>query len=95
MTIYIDTTDFGKVVFTIDGSNRKIKKSFPVSPQESFKILDYLDKFLKQSKVKKSEIKKIAIYKGKGSFTGLRVGSAIAQGLSLAWKVPVKVITKK
>ncbi len=71
------------------------RKDFPVTPQESFKILEYLENFLKQNKVKKTEIKKIVIYKGKGSFTGLRVGVAIVQGLSLSLAIPLKVVAKK
>lgn len=96
MILHIDTTEFGRVEFVLDKGKKKNKKSFPVRPQESEKILEYLDKFLKKSKIKnpKSEIKKIVIHKGQGSFTGLRVAAAIAQALSLVWGVPVKVVKR-
>ncbi len=102
----IDTTEYGKVIFSltknhpelVSGSELKIiEKSYSVIPQESSKILEYLNDFLKLSKIKKprEEIKKIIIYKKTSAgFTGLRIASAIAQALSLAWSVPIKVKSK-
>jgi tRNA threonylcarbamoyladenosine biosynthesis protein TsaB len=48
---------------------------------ESADILDELSNLLKETKLKKPQIKKIVISKGPGSFTGTRIGMAIAQGL--------------
>jgi len=92
----IDTTDFGKIVFSLDDGKKKIQKDFSVRPQESDKILEYLGQFLKTNKIlhPKSYILNLLVYKGKGSFTGLRIAAAIAQALSLAWGVPVKVASK-
>src|SRR3989344_5900305 len=96
MILVIDTTKFGKVEFSLEYQRRKIKQSFPVRPQVSDKILNFLDDFLKASKVfhLKSDIKKIVIYKGQGSFIGLRIAAAIAQALSFAWSVPLTIQTK-
>lgn len=102
----IDTTDFGSVKFILENQGKKIEKRYPVRPQESDKILEYLDVFLKTNKITppipplrggvgRGAIKEIVIYKGAGSFTGLRVGAAIADALSLAWNIPVKVKIKK
>lgn len=71
--------------------------SYKITPQESHKLLEFLDDFLKKAKIKnpQSEIKKIVIYKkNTGSFTGLRIAAAIAQALSLAWTVPAKIAIK-
>ena len=97
MNLYIDTIEFGKVSFALEDGEKKISKAFKVLPQESDKILVFLGQIFKQAKIRnpKVEIKKIVIYKGQGSFTGLRVGVAIAQALSMAWGVPVKVANKK
>ncbi len=103
----IDTTDFGSVEFILESHDKKIKKRYPMRPQESDKILEYLGGYLKTNKITpplpsplrggigRGAIKEIVIYKGEGSFTGLRVGAAIADALSLAWQVPVKVKIKK
>lgn len=105
ISLTIDTTEFGRVVFSLSPpfSSKKLtkmrvlKKSFKVIPQESNKILFYLDDFLKSFKIHnpQSEILNIVIYKGSGSFTGLRTVASVALGLSLAWQVPVKFLLKK
>lgn len=104
MTLWIDTTEFGKIKFILEHQSKKTSKTFSIMPRESDKILEYLDAFLKASKIRNpkslleeraGEIRKISIYKGKGSFTGLRIAAAIAQALGMAWGVPVKVSVKK
>jgi len=92
----IDTTDYGSIEFSLTGQSETQKRSYKITPQESDKILDYLEIFFKAEKIShpELEIKKIYIYKGPGSFTGLRIGAAIAQALSLAWRIPLQVLKK-
>lgn len=98
MELQIDTTEYGRVTFALVKNKVNIsKQDFLVKPQESNKILDFLDKFLLKNKITKpkQQIKKIIVFKGQGSFTGLRIAAAVAEGLSLAWHVPVKAQNKK
>jgi tRNA A37 threonylcarbamoyladenosine modification protein TsaB len=98
MTIYIDTSEYGKLAFVLSELGKKDKqKSFAVKPRESSEILNDLDKFLKSNKIKdpKNELKKIIVYKGQGSFTGLRIAAAVGQALSMAWNIPIKYLVKK
>jgi tRNA A37 threonylcarbamoyladenosine modification protein TsaB len=98
MNLYIDTTEYGKVVFILKQAGKKdITGFFNVKPHESGNILGDLDKFLKKAKVlsPKLEISELIVFKGKGSFTGLRIAAAIAEALSLAWGKMTKIITKK
>jgi len=44
---------------------------------------------LGQAKITPAELTAIAVAQGPGSFTGLRIGMAVAKGLSLAHKVPL------
>ena len=46
-------------------------------------IFKYIDNLLKKAKLKKEDIDFIALSIGPGSFTGLRVGCSVAQGLAL------------
>ena len=48
-----------------------------------------LDEIVKMAEIELSEIDAIAITKGPGSFTGLRIGSATVKGLGFALKKPV------
>ena len=95
--LYIDTTEYGKVRFMLESQNKKTSKNFAVTPQESDKILIFLEDFLQKNKIQEpsSKIQKIIVYKKKtGSFTGLRIAVAIAQALGLVWGVPVKILDK-
>jgi hypothetical protein len=68
---------------------KTIKRPFKISPQESYKILQFLEKFLKLNRIQSQQINKIVTSKGPGSFTGLRVGASIAQALGMVWDIPV------
>jgi len=92
MTLYIDTTDFNKVTFGIADGKKIIRRSYKIDPHQSHETLSRLEEFLKLSKVKSSDIKKIIVNKGPGSYTGVRVGVTHAQALGFAWDVPVKAV---
>ena len=95
MILYIDTTDFNKVMFALSGK-KIIKRIYKINPHKSHETLVKLDEFLKQSKILnlKSEINRIVVNKGPGSYTGVRVGVTHAQALGFAWNVPVKFVSK-
>ena len=91
MILYINTTQADKVIFGIKADRKIIKKTFKLNHQESYLMIGKLDEFLRKAKTlnPKSEIKKIIVNKGPGSFVGIRVGAAIALALGFAWKIPV------
>lgn len=104
ITLYIDTSDFNKVMFAVapedrlQGTRRRSsgaqKKSYKIDPHRSHETLTKLDEFLEQKKIKSDQIKKIVVNKGPGSYTGVRVGVTHALALGFAWKVPVKAVAK-
>ena len=51
-------------------------------------VLQMVDELLKESETKPSAIDLIAYSQGPGSFTGLRIASSMAQGLTLGWRCP-------
>lgn len=93
MILFIDTTEYSSVTFAIK-NNRLTRRSYKIDPHNSHETLQKLDDFLKSSKIKHSEIKKIIVNKGPGSFTGVRVGVTHALALGYAWDVPVKALAK-
>ncbi|MCL5667074.1 MAG: hypothetical protein M1383_04875 [Patescibacteria group bacterium] len=94
MVLYIDTTDFGKITFAATDGKKLWKKSCKIDPHKSHETLGCLEKFFKAGKFSRSQVKKIVVNKGPGSYTGTRIGVTIAQALGFAWGVPVKFLPK-
>src|SRR5258706_15713387 len=89
MKLYIDTSDRAKIIIGIN------EKRFDAIAKEksSQKILPFIDEVLKKNKLSTSDIKEIEVNTGPGSFTGLRIGVAIAN--TLGWSLGVPVNGKK
>lgn len=85
MKLYIDTTNREKVIIEID------KERFEKESEErsSQMLLPFIDEILNKNKKKTSDITEIEVNTGPGSFTGIRVGVAIANTLGFVLKVPV------
>jgi tRNA threonylcarbamoyladenosine biosynthesis protein TsaB len=94
MILFINTSDFNNLTLAlVNGQNVKLHTA-AVAFNENYKTNEFLQKFLKQQKVKVSELTKIVVCSGPGSFTGIRVGASLAQALSFALKIPLVVIPK-
>ncbi|TKJ38566.1 tRNA (adenosine(37)-N6)-threonylcarbamoyltransferase complex dimerization subunit type 1 TsaB [candidate division LCP-89 bacterium B3_LCP] len=55
-------------------------------------LLKLIDRVLYNNEVKPSDISVVAVSSGPGSFTGLRVGMAVAKGLCLSWSLPLVAV---
>lgn len=94
MILFIDTSEFSALTFAIiNGGTVKISSS-EVAFNENYRTNLLLEKFLKHHKVDMSELKKIIVCSGPGSFTGIRVGVSLAQALGFALNIPVIAIPK-
>lgn len=66
-----------------------IQKEFSAKREDKKDALFYIDQFLKKNKVGLKDLKAIAVFRGPGSFTGLRVGISVANTLAWVLKIPV------
>lgn len=86
--LVIDTTDNKRTTIelhTKDKSDRITENSIPRSQS----TLIIIDKLLKRNGLKPTEIEEIEVNSGPGSFTGTRVGVAIANALGFGLGVKV------
>ena len=52
-------------------------------------VLSMVDAVLSASPIEREEVACVAFSAGPGSFTGVRIAAGIAQGIALAWEIPV------
>ncbi|MFT5164262.1 MAG: tRNA threonylcarbamoyladenosine biosynthesis protein TsaB [Alteromonadaceae bacterium] len=63
---------------------------FEICPQQhSQRILPMVDEVLKQAGIRLSELDALAFSQGPGSFTGVRIGVGVAQGLAFGADLPL------
>lgn len=76
MKLHIDTTQIKKASVTLENGIKVSKKG--TSP------LPLIEKILKKERIKLEELEEISSHPGPGSFTGVRVGVAVANALNYA-----------
>ena len=94
MILYIDSTDFNKVTYSLKPVKGKMRqKKTTINHHQSHKALEVLATFL--ARQTKEKITAIVVNTGPGSYTGTRVGVTHALALGFAWNVPVKPLEKE
>lgn len=78
----IDTTTRVATVAVVKGKDILAEVNLGVQKNHAERILPAVDFALRESGVKPSALKYIAIGAGPGSFTGLRIGMSLAKGLA-------------
>ncbi|TYB78383.1 tRNA (adenosine(37)-N6)-threonylcarbamoyltransferase complex dimerization subunit type 1 TsaB [Bizionia myxarmorum] len=72
-----------------EGETFALKEDYNTNYSHAERLHVFIDEILKESKTDKSEITAVAVSKGPGSYTGLRIGVSAAKGLCYALNVPL------
>lgn len=87
--LILDTADNKKITVGLIIDGKEHIKTDKVTSNKTQIILPMIDKILKRHSLKPKDLSEIRINPGPGSFTGLRVGLAIANALSFVLKIPI------
>lgn len=89
-TLFVDTSDNRQIRIGLARDGKKfIKKQKVPERGGTAVVLPLIDSLLKEQRMKIEDLEAIVVNVEEGSFTGLRVGMAIANALSFALKIPV------
>lgn len=77
------------VAISIDGKVISIREENDSKYSHAEKLHVFIEEVLKEAKIDKSLLDAIAVGKGPGSYTGLRIGVSAAKGLCFALDIPL------
>ncbi|PKA83273.1 tRNA threonylcarbamoyladenosine biosynthesis protein TsaB [Ulvibacter sp. MAR_2010_11] len=77
------------VALSVNGSVIAIQEDRSTTYSHAEKLHPFIEKVLSQAKVSYDAIDAVAVSKGPGSYTGLRIGVSAAKGLCFALDVPL------
>ena len=90
--LMLDTSDNKEIMVGLEINGKEYLKTKKITYNKTQIVLPMIDSILKERKIKLGEIQEIEVNTIPGSFTGIRVGLAIANAFSFALKIPVKII---
>jgi len=91
MTLYIDTTQWEMAVIRLEDDHENVlgEWRFEAGRALSDKLLRGIDELLKEHAIAKEDLSEIQVVPGPGSFTGTRIGVAVANSISFALQIPI------
>lgn len=88
-TLYIDSSVTHKTIVSLSVTGKRYELTSEMNASKSQAILPLVDRLLKQAELQMADITDISVHTGPGSYTGLRVGIAIANMMGVLLGVPV------
>lgn len=89
MKLYINTKDPKVITVTLTDNNQEVNQLTDTNEFGSQVLLPMIVKILKKNNLEFQDIKNIEVETGPGSFTGLKVGAAVANALAFTLHIPV------
>lgn len=77
------------VALSIDGEVKSIREENNQKFSHAEKLHTFIEAVLAEANINKSQLNAIAVSKGPGSYTGLRIGVSAAKGLCFALDIPL------
>lgn len=89
MILKIDTKNAKEIKVQIEKDGEILTESSTSSISRPESVLNLIERLCKKNKIDLKKISSIEVDKGPGSYTGLKVGMAVANTLSFSLLIPV------
>lgn len=77
------------VALSVNGSIIALKEDYNTTYSHAERLHVYIEEILQKSNISKTQLDALAVSKGPGSYTGLRIGVSAAKGLCFALDIPL------
>jgi tRNA threonylcarbamoyladenosine biosynthesis protein TsaB len=89
MLVAIDTATRTASLALHDGFRLRVEETWEAPRRQTRELSPRLDAALAQLEITPKQLSGVAVVKGPGSFTGLRIGMSVAKGLAVAQNLPI------
>ena len=89
MILYIDTTQSGEVIVILKKMGKIVKKIKSKNEFGSQVLLPLIEKVLRNERLKAQDLTAVEVNTGPGSYTGIKVGVAVANALGFSLNILV------
>lgn len=93
--LFIDTASNQEIIVRLTIDTNVYEEKVAIQNNRTQVVLPTIEKLLKENNLSVKNLDAIEVNTGPGSFTGLRVGAAIANTLGFALQIPVNTIIFK
>lgn len=95
ITLFLDTTSNKEIIVRLTVDKEVFEEKVVIENNRAQVVLPTIEKMLKDHGLEVQDIQKVESNPGPGSFTGVRVGAAIANALIFALGLSQKLIEPK
>ena len=86
--LHIDTTNNQEITVSLNGDSKmQLKEKAHILKSQA--LLPLIEKLLKKNKIELKDLSEIKVNRGPGSYTGIRIGLAVANALGYALGIRV------
>jgi tRNA threonylcarbamoyladenosine biosynthesis protein TsaB len=89
MILTLDTSTPLCKMSLLDGGSVKSSKQWQADRRLALELLEQLETFLQENELTFQDLKGLIVFRGPGSFTGLRIGITVMNTLADSLKIPI------
>jgi tRNA threonylcarbamoyladenosine biosynthesis protein TsaB len=93
MILVIKTDSPETHIAIYNGANEIVSKVWNANRELSDQILIVINDLLQESKLSLKDLNGVVVYRGPGSYTGLRIGVSTANAIGYSYDIPVLGVT--